>query len=402
MEYTWKKPDEEMFEQVPKKGQGYTDPYSLWFAGGIHFKDLVYSAIDKKMEQSIVGHKTSYGTKSSLEEQRKARKIENRWFLCDAVNSAIQDRFLKSDKAGEKFFIGSLPSAEPFKIGTHTWKDPNAILSFEHKEDINFDYFSYYPSNEFNGDPRGQFSSYGLHIDHEVLKNDVENCRNQVRGPGSELLHMLLHILMIPLCLLAAMFCYLELPDQHIELFSFINSLNLPLFFPADGTKDWNIINGILWTVIHYFVVAHTCMTLEEKFESVGHSCELSFIHVILALAHGITAAHIPILSALADAACVYGTVIIAIWYILSLWHFPIRAIKKLFKKPEPLPEINFENRAFQIYRHCRLRMLWYEGATGKKCDNYYPSIIKTLEECNRTYRKAVAKSAKQLKRRKR
>lgn len=398
MEYTWKKPDEEMFAQIPKKGQG-ADTSLIRIKDGIHLKDLVYSAVDKEMDRSIVGRSHHYGSKSSLEERRKEQKLENRWHLCDAVNTAIQARFYESDKAGEKFFIGSLPSAKPINIGIHTWQNPNAILSIKHKEDIEFDYFSYYPANANRGDPRGQFFGYNR-TNHEELENDVLRCRDLAQGPGSEFLHMLLHIMMIPLCLIAAMFCYMELPDQHIELFSFVEALNLPLFFTADGTKDYNIINGILWIVIDYLVIARTCLLLEGKFKSVGLSCSLAFVHVLLALAHGIAAAHIPIISAFACAACVYGSVIMSIIYLLSLWHFPVNAIKHLLQTVEPLPDISFEENAFEIYRHCRLRMLWYEGATGEKCTGLYPSIIKTLEKCDKIYRKAVMRNEKKLRRR--
>lgn len=91
--------------------------------------------------------------------------------------------------------------------------------------------------------------------------------------------------------------------------------------------------------------------------------------------------------------ACWVLLAIVTVFLILSTLGFPKCAfdMAKLKKSSPP----DFDKLFFDLYRHCRLRVIWYEIDTGKKAPKYFDNYVKNLEKAWKIYAKYKAKHNK-------
>ena len=364
MEERWKLRDAELFSGIPQNGK------TAWPRKG-DLNDVVTEEIHAFIDNHnrSVAHWEEYKLEHGRDLPTDAWKHipQNKHDVPKNLAHSI-DRKIDGalNQADGPFYIGSLPPAKRVKIATDMDDQP-----------IYLNYF-----NEDRSVP---------YIDS--AKESVSVLKEYLRTPFAELKQVFLRLLLLAAAILQLVLAV----NENISYQGFLMVPGLPLFYPDIGT-DFLFWHGLCWFVAGLPIV-FAAYSIEEHYrQPLGDfGMFLVFGHFIMTAAHGICALRMILVSA-----AVSGLLIVFMLVFLGmyLWAF-IKLLPNFFKRMQRKKNIpknyspDFVDHAAYCYRYCRLRILWYENATGKKAPSRFYSTIRKLERLDKKYHKLLRKYQK-------
>jgi hypothetical protein len=218
----------------------------------------------------------------------------------------------------------------------------------------------------------------------EEAEKEVARLRSYVRHPLTELLQLILRMLLGAFSLLQVVMAANELPGYT----GFLKVSGLPLFYTG-GESGFLFRNGLGWFALGIIVSFFSLMLDADVLESLGATGTAIFCgHFIISAGHGLCALRIPVISPCVAALLILAELVFLMIYALAFVRMLFRIFKRISRRKR-IPadyEPDFIMNAAYCYRSCRLRILWYENATGKKGPNRVYSAVRTLEKLDKQY----------------
>lgn len=361
VEERWKLSDEELFSGIPQNGR------TAWPRKG-DLADVVNSEIHTYIEN----YNRSVDNWNEYRLEHGKDLPSDSWKFIPPKTSEIPKKLTYSidrridralNDAEGPFYIGSLPSAKKEKIASDIDDKPLYLNYF--CEDYSVPYI-------------------------DSAKESIAVLRNYLRTPFSELKQLFLRLLLVAVSILQLVLAV----NENINYQGFLMVPGLPLFYPDVGV-DFLFWHGLAWFAAGLPVVWAAYSIEEYYHQPLGDfGTFLCFGHFVMAAAHGICALRMILVSV-----AVSGLLIVFMLIFLGMyiWAFMklIPAFFKHMRRKKNIPKDyspDFVENAAYCYRYCRLRILWYENATGKRAPSRFYSTIRTLDRLDKKYRKMIRK----------
>lgn len=360
----WKLRDEELFSGIPQSGR--RAPHRQGDLG-----DVVINTIHRYIENH--NHSVARWNEYRLEHGRdlpsdswkyiptSKKEVPRR--MVQSIDNAIER---KMDETDGPFYIGSLPPAKRTAVAT----------DFDDKP-IYLDYF---------------YDDVSIPYKEDAAES-VSHLRELLRTPFSELKQIFLRLLLVALSILQLVLAV----NENINYQGFLMVPGLPLFYPEVGT-DFLFWHGMAWFAAGLLVVWASYALDSYYSEPLGDlGMYLCFGHFIVTAAHGISAVRMILVSAAVSGLLIVFMLIFLgayLWAILKL----LMKVFQRFGRKKHIPagyQPDFIPNAAACYRYCRLRILWYENATGKRAPSRFYGAIRDLDRLDRKYRKMIRKFEK-------
>ena len=179
-----------------------------------------------------------------------------------------------------------------------------------------------------------------------------------------------------------------ELPDYH----GFLHVAQLPLFYTGGET------GFLFWHALGWFVLGLIPCLISLRFdhhydEPLGDTGMLLVVgHFFVSAGHALSALRTPFLSHCASALLIVFELIFLLLYVKAFFMLLIRFFKRIRRKKRIPADYSpdFIKYASLCYRYCRLHILWYENATGKKAPRRFYDAIHDMEKLDRRYNKML------------
>ena len=394
MQYPWKVPDDEMFADIPRNknsNEFRRSPHSL------HYENSLHTAIMDRINKNSFDHRAGFTSKDKNSDVYKYHKN----YYAQLANDVINEKFNECDKEGQKLAIRAVPWAERIQVGAARVE---TLTGGQRKVDLDFDYFGEVGRLGFDA-MDAPSNDYGNCVDADESKVLIDKVEHRCFPLRTHLKELPMQILFFVVSVLMLIFFAVE-ANQFKFLEPYIpcfldHAVKGELVF-ANGGISWSEStiywkNGITWFLIDFAAILFFCIFGSKRFKAMwGPNV---FFLFLAALSHGYHALRF---SHRTESQWLWGLltfvvgIVAAIATLLALWHL-IKYPKLLYdavKESKSSPP-DFDKLFFDLYRHCRLRVIWYEIDTGKKAPKYFDNYVKNLEKAWKIYAKYKAKHNK-------
>lgn len=405
MQYPWKVPDDEMFDNIPISGSSnkYRRSFRLLSENSLH--TAVMDRINKNLFSFNVGF--------TVESKQYNVFKHHLTLYARLTNDVINEKFNECDREGKKLTIGTVPWAERIKLGTVEGKLPSGYVK---EYDLYYDYFVEVGNEGFDAFyvESDEYGGYSGPDESRTLLDRVEHrcfpLRTFFKDFSMRILLILASLLMLVFLMAEANQFPKEFQSRLPALMDY--SIEGELVYVGEDLdyseyryqgKDLDLSQStVYWdNGIKLFLIdlaAALFFTIFSSKRLKRNWWLVLFLLYGMALAHGYYGLRVHFRD-FHVYACIFA---IACWVVLAVatvilirrtLQFPKCAfdMAKLKKSSPP----DFDELFFDLYRHCRLRVIWYEIDTGKKAPKYFDNYVKNLEKAWKIYAKYKAKHNK-------
>ena len=398
MGYPWKVPDNEMFEHIPR--HGFDNELNREYS-----TDSLHSIVMDKIEAKFYD-----GKRFTSKDKNYDVYSYHKTYFFQLANEAIEEKLDECDAEGKKFAIKAVPWATSKKLGTSKTK---TLSGGTRSIDLEFDYFGRVESHGFEAYyiESDEYGGYSGSDESKTLLDRIECRCFPLRTFFKELPMRILLILASLLMLVFLLAEANQFPQEFQSLLPALMDYSIEgelVFVGEDldyaeysyqgkdldlsqSTVYWD--NGIKLFLIDLAVALFFTIFGSKRLKR--NWWPVLFLMYGMALAHGYYGLRVHFRD-FHLYACIFA---IACWALLAfmtlilIWstlNFPKCAFDMVKLKKSSPPE--FERTFFNLYRHCRLRVIWYEVDTGKKAPKYFDNYVKNLEKAWKIYSKYKAK----------